>query len=108
MHCGVVATARGDRLLRVEGDLASATRGFLCLNGQALPEIVHSADRLRLPLERDGDSFREVSWAHALARIAERLEAVKARHGARAVALQTGWPYVRNPLAGFFQRFCHA
>ncbi|MBI2895082.1 MAG: molybdopterin-dependent oxidoreductase [Deltaproteobacteria bacterium] len=108
MHCGLVATTRGDELVRVEGDLDSATRGFLCLNGQALPEIVHSTERVRRPLKRSGTSFDEVSWEEALGEIAERLRRVKARHGARALALQTGWPFVRSPLIGMLHRFCQA
>lgn len=108
MHCGLVATTRGGRLTRVEGDLDSQTKGFLCLNAQALPEIVHSRQRVRRPLKRSGSSFDEISWEQALGEIAERLDRVRDRHGARALALQTGWPFVRSPLIGILHRFCQA
>lgn len=108
MHCGVVCTVRGDRLLKVEGDLRSKTRGFVCEHGYALRELVHSHARLRHPLVRRGDDFHEVSWDDALGEIARRLEAVKAQHGPQALAIQTGWPLVRHPLVNFLHRFARA
>ena len=108
IHCGVTATTEGERLVRVEGDIASKTRGFLCLHGHAMPEVVHSDRRVRMPLAREGDTFREVGWDEALARIAERLERVKAEFGPEALLVQTGWPLVRHPLVGLLHRFCQA
>ncbi len=108
MHCGIVATTRGDRLVRVEGDPASGTRGFICHHGYALREIVHASDRLRVPLKRDGAAFREVSWEQALSEIAGRLNEVKAKFGPEALAVQTGWPFVRHPLVHLLHRFCQA
>ncbi|MHB8872046.1 MAG: molybdopterin-containing oxidoreductase family protein [Myxococcaceae bacterium] len=108
MHCGVVATTRGDRVVRVEGDPASGTRGFLCHHGYALREIVHSPNRLRAPLKREGAAFREISWAQAFEEIAGRLAEVKAKFGPQALAVQTGWPFVRHPLVHLLHRFCQA
>lgn len=108
IHCGVTATTEGSRLVRVEGDVASKTRGFLCLHGHAMPEVVHSDRRVRMPLVREGDTFREVGWSEALARIAERLERVKGEFGPQAFVVQTGWPLVRHPLVGLLHRFCQA
>jgi anaerobic selenocysteine-containing dehydrogenase len=108
MHCGLTATARGDRLVRVEGDPTAASRGFLCHHGWALREVVHSEERLRRPLRRQGEAFVELSWEEALGEIAERLLAVKAEFGPQAVAVQTGWPFVRHPLVHMLHRFCQA
>lgn len=108
MHCGVIAKVQGSRLVRVDGDPASKTDGFLCHHGQALREIVHSDERLRRPLKREGRSFREIPWDQALAEIAQRLQAVKREHGARALALQTGWPFVRHPIVWILHRFARA
>jgi formate dehydrogenase (coenzyme F420) alpha subunit len=108
VHCGVTASTEGKRLVRVEGDIASKSKGFLCLHGHAMPEVVHSERRVRMPLAREGDTFREVTWDEALARIAERLERVKAEFGPEALMVQTGWPLVRHPLVGLLHRFCQA
>ncbi|GMU59507.1 MAG: molybdopterin oxidoreductase [Myxococcaceae bacterium] len=108
MHCGVVATVQGERLVKVEGDLASRTRGFVCEHGYALREQVHSHGRLGHPLVRRGDELHEVSWDDALGEIARRLEQVKQRFGPQALAIQTGWPLVRHPLVNFLHRFARA
>ncbi len=108
MHCGIVASVKEGRIVRVDGDLASATSGFLCAHGRALREVVHAESRLRTPLVRDGDAFRPAAWDDALAHVASRIRAVVERYGPEAVVVQTGWPFVRHPLTHLLRRFCHA
>lgn len=108
MHCGVVTTLKGSRLEKVEGDLTSKTRGFVCEHGYALRELVHSHERLQLPLVRRGNEFHEVSWDDALGEVAKKLEGVRAKWGPQALAIQTGWPLVRHPLVNFLHRFARA
>ncbi len=108
MHCGILGTVEGDRLIRVEGDPASKTHGFLCHHGWALREVVHAPERLRRPRQRQGTTTRETSWDEALSGIAASLQGVKAKFGPEAVAVQTGWPFVRHPLVPLLQRFCTA
>lgn len=108
MHCGIVCTVQGERLVKVEGDLKSKTRGFVCEHGYALRELVHSHARLEHPLVRRGDELHEVSWDDALGEVAKRLEAVKQQHGPQALAIQTGWPLVRHPLVNFLHRFARS
>ncbi len=108
MHCGVVCTVQGGQLLKVEGDLTSRTRGFVCEHGYALRELLHASERLSHPLVRRGSDFHEVSWDEAFGEIATRLAAVKQKFGPEALAIQTGWPFVRHPLVGFLHRFARA
>lgn len=108
MHCGVISTVRGGRLVKMEGDLKSRTRGFICQHGFALREMVHSHARITSPLLRRGDAFHEVSWDDALGEVASRLLAVKAAWGPEAFVVQTGWPLVRHPLVNFLHRFMRA
>lgn len=108
MHCGIVASVKDGRIVRVDGDLTSATSGFLCAHGRALREVVHAEARLRTPLVRDGAAFRPAAWDDALAHVAARLRAVVQQHGPEAVVVQTGWPFVRHPFTHLLRRFCHA
>jgi anaerobic selenocysteine-containing dehydrogenase len=108
MHCGLKGTVRGAQLLRVEGDLAGRTHGFICHHGWALREIVHSPERVRRPLLRVDGRLVEVSWDTALGEIASRLNEIKRESGPESMALQAGWPFVRHPLLAFMRRFCHA
>jgi len=108
LHCDLAGRVSGDRLLRVDGDPAGEARGFLCHHGHALPSVVHSPERVRRPLVRQGDRLVETSWDGALGLIGERMAAVRARHGPEAVAFQTGWPLVRHPLMDWIQRLARA
>ena len=108
LHCDLQGQVSGTTLLRVDGDLTGETRGFLCQHGRALPSVVHSPERLRRPLLRRGDRLVETSWDEALGFIGERMESVRARFGPEAVAFQTGWPLVRNPLTDWIQRLARA
>lgn len=84
MHCGIIGHTKGARLEKVEGDLSSRTKGFICEHGFALREMVHSGARLKHPMVRRGDAFHEVSWDDALGEVAKGLEAVKAKYGPEA------------------------
>ena len=108
LHCGLIATVQGNRLVRVDGDPSSSTRGFLCLHGHALPEVVHSPERLQTPMIRCAGQLRPASWSEALAFVAERMQSVRERFGPEAVVFQTGWPLVRHPLGEWVQRLAAA
>ena len=108
LHCDLAGQVSGTRLLRVDGDPAGETRGFLCQHGHALPWVVHAPERLRRPLVRRGDRLVEASWDEALDVVAERMARVRARFGPEAVAFQTGWPLVRHPLMDWIQRLARA
>jgi anaerobic selenocysteine-containing dehydrogenase len=108
LHCDLEGRVSGTALLRVDGDTAGETHGFLCQHGRALPSVVHSPERLRRPLLRRGDRLLETSWDEALGFITERMQSVRARFGPEAVAFQTGWPLVRHPLMDWIQRLARA
>lgn len=107
-RCGIRATVRGDRVVRVEGDPEARSQSFICLHGMALREIIHSSARVRRPLKRVGDSFEEISWPQALDEIASRLMAVQEEYGPQALAVQSGWGLVGHPIEDFLMRFCQA
>ncbi len=108
MRCGIEALVEGDRLVRVHGRRESHTRGFVCANGLAVPEWLRAPNRLRHPLVRGSGGFEEASWDSALDRVVAGLREVRERHGARAIAIQTGWALVRGDTAGWFRRLCDA
>jgi formate dehydrogenase (coenzyme F420) alpha subunit len=108
LHCGIEATSEGDRLVRVEGDLTSRARGFICIHGYALPQVVHAPDRVRTPLIRKDGKLVRASWSEALGFIADKLDVLKATYGAQCFALHSGWPWVRHPLQQLAHRFMRA
>ena len=76
--CGMLAEVKDGKLAGVKGDPDNPdSRGFLCIRGQAAPEIFDNPARLLHPLVRDSryDEFRRATWDEALDRIAAALQA---------------------------------
>ncbi len=93
--CGLRIQLEGGRVSRIRGNPDDVwSRGYLCPKGTTLGELHHDPDRLRAPLVRDGDGFREVGWAEALREVARRLRPLIAEHGLGAVTA-----YIGNPTA---------
>lgn len=95
--CGIVVTTEGDRVTDIRGDEQDPiSRGYICPKATALADLHHDPDRLRRPMVRDGDTWREVDWDKALDLTAERLKQVRAEHGKDAVAVYQGNPTAHN------------
>ncbi|HOX89973.1 MAG TPA: molybdopterin-dependent oxidoreductase [Burkholderiaceae bacterium] len=95
--CGLELKLAGGRVVSVRGhDEDVFSRGYLCPKAVALKELHDDPDRVRTPLVRQGNGFREASWDEAWALVEERLPALQAAHGRDAVALTVGNPVVHK------------
>ena len=95
--CGVAITVDGDRVASVRGDDDDPfSRGYICPKGTALADLHADPDRLKRPIVRDGDSWREVGWDEAFDLVASKLNAIRARHGKHAIAVYQGNPSAHN------------
>ncbi|HZF06720.1 MAG TPA: molybdopterin-dependent oxidoreductase [Patescibacteria group bacterium] len=86
--CGMLVEVQDGRVTRVTGDPDNPdSRGFLCVRGQAAPEILDNPRRLLHPMLRAtrGGPWRRASWDEALDLIVRRMRAA----GREAVAT---WP----------------
>src|SRR5262245_3771836 len=96
VHCPVVTTVDGERVLSVEPDRAHPLGGAICIKGRAAPEFHDHPDRVDFPLRRtrpksDPDpGWERCSWDEALDLIASKLLEVRASSGAHAVAFNKG------------------
>ncbi len=76
--CGIVATVRDGRVVKLEGHPDHEfTRGYLCGKTYRFPERVYSAERILKPMRRaDGttaSAWVEISWDEALDTISGRI-----------------------------------
>jgi anaerobic selenocysteine-containing dehydrogenase len=95
--CGIDVTVDGERVVRVAGDpLDPFSRGHVCPKAVAMRGLQDDPDRLRRPMVRDGERWREASWDAALDAAAEGLLRVKAAHGAQAVGVYRGNPGIHD------------
>ena len=81
--------------------------GTLCPRGMAVPEYNDSADRLKTPLLKDGYSWKEITWDEALDTIAYRLEDIRTKFGAKALAVSLGMNMILSGAVtvGVIRRF---
>ena len=91
-YCGVGCTfraeMRGEQLVRmVPWKDGKANRGHSCVKGRFAWGYANHKDRITSPMVREtiDQPWREVSWDEAISFAAERLTAIKAQYGARAL-----------------------
>lgn len=95
--CGLEVTVEGDRVTGIRPDRDDVwSKGYVCPKGAVLGDLHHDPDRLRAPLVRDGDVWREVGWDEAFEVAAERLHPVIEAHGIEAVTAYIGNPTAHN------------
>ncbi|MBN2552272.1 MAG: molybdopterin-dependent oxidoreductase [Spirochaetales bacterium] len=83
-------------------------RGRLCVKARAAVDMVYHPDRLLKPLKRSGKGFDEIPLEQALDEIAERLSAVKEKHGARSISIWKGEAIGFAQEEEMARRFVHA
>jgi anaerobic selenocysteine-containing dehydrogenase len=88
--CSLIATVEDGRVLRVVGDPEQPfTAGFACAKVNRDAELVHSPERVKTPLRRNGPKgasrFVPVSWSAALDEIETRWKAIMAQDGPLAL-----------------------
>lgn len=86
--CTVVLNVKENRVVKVTSDRQlGVNKGWLCVKGRFGFDYVHHPDRLKEPLVREGNTFRQASWDKALERAARDLLKVKAEHGPEAIGI---------------------
>jgi len=88
--CGLTVTVEDGRVTRVDGDRRGPiTDGFICGKVRKIADHLYGDDRVLHPMIRAGakgsGQWRRASWDDALALIADRIAAIRARGGGEAI-----------------------
>ncbi|MCK5006934.1 MAG: molybdopterin-dependent oxidoreductase [Spirochaetales bacterium] len=83
-------------------------RGRLCVKARAAVDMVYHPERLLKPLKRTKRGFEEIPLQQALDEIAERLLAIKDKHGARSISIWKGEAIGFAQEEDMARRFVHA
>jgi formate dehydrogenase major subunit len=90
-YCGVGCSfevwTKDRHILKVEPTHGPANGISTCVKGKFGWDYVNHPDRLRKPLIREGEDFREASWDEALGLVARRLGEIKAANGPDAIGV---------------------
>lgn len=124
--CALLVGVKDNRIVKVKGDPEGfLNRGYACPKGLRTAERLNHPARLKHPLRRSGKrgggEWQAISWSEALQTISAKLDRIRAKDGARAVAFCQGMPkglehFVLIRLANLFgspnvvavQDVCHA
>ena len=92
-YCGVGCSfevwTKDREILKIEPFAGPANGISTCIKGKFGWDYTNHEDRLRTPLIRDGEGFREASWYEALELIATRFAETKRRYGADSLGFVT-------------------
>jgi len=89
--CGIAVEHDGEKILSIKGDKNDVlSKGHICPKATGLQDIYHDPNRLRRPVKRFGDQWREISWAQAFDEVGRRLAEIQERYGQDAVGSHAG------------------
>ena len=66
------------------------SKGFICPKGTTLGKLHEDPDRVRVPMIREGDKWREASWDEAWEKCQELIHKVLNEHGIEAMTAFIG------------------
>ena len=95
--CGIVIQHDGEKVLSIKGDKNDPfSKGYICPKATALQDLHEDSDRLRHPVERTANGWKEISWPDALDKVAAGIQLVQKKHGQNAFGIYLGNPNVHN------------
>ncbi len=95
--CGVAIDVREGRIASIKGDDNDPlSHGHICPKAVALQDLHEDPDRLKKPIRRTAEGWQEMEWDEAFDLVAQRLHAVRKRHGKNAIGAYLGNPNVHN------------
>jgi len=83
--CNLTLHISRNEVVRVTSRPDTINEGWLCVKGRYGQSFINSPDRLTTPLIKKEGKFVPASWDEALGYVAERLSAIKQKHGADAI-----------------------
>ncbi len=95
--CGIEIKHDGVKVLSMKGDKDDPfSKGYICPKATALQDLHEDSDRLRHPVERTANGWKEIGWAEALDKVAAGIQSVQKKHGQNAFGIYLGNPNVHN------------
>lgn len=89
--CGVIATVKDNRVIKVEGDPESPiSHGTLCSKGLSITQVVYHPDRITHPMKKTPTGWQRITWDEALDTIANKFKQVIAEYGPESIVVGQG------------------
>ena len=102
-NCGTLMTVEDGKVTKVTGNPDHVlSEGYICPKATAIPDIQNDPDRLRKPIKKTGDGWKEISWQQAFSEIAAKHQDIVA--GPKIAAMFLGNPNAHNYSSSFSMR----
>ncbi len=92
--CRVIVTVENGRIVHMEGDPDSFTKGTMCSKGLASIQEVYNPNRILYPMKRIGErgegKWERVSWDEALGIISKKMKEYIEKYGPSSVLIGQG------------------
>lgn len=86
--CNFYLGVEGDTITGVYPATSSpVSLGKMCIKGWQGHEFINSPERLKTPLIKEGDKFREASWDEAYKLIVSKFQETKKQHGSDSIGV---------------------
>jgi anaerobic selenocysteine-containing dehydrogenase len=95
--CGLEIQHNGKNVASIKPDKNDPfSRGHICPKAIALQDVHEDPDRLKRPMKKTTEGWKEISWKEAFDEIESKIPDIKSKYGNDSVALYLGNPTVHN------------
>lgn len=95
--CGLVIQHKDGKILSIKGDKEDPlSQGHICPKAIALQDLHQDPDRLKHPIKRTEDGWKEISWEAAFDEVAKNIKGLQKKYGNDAIGMYAGNPSVHN------------
>lgn len=104
--CGIEIKTAGTKIISIAGDKKDPfSRGHICPKATALQDLHEDPDRLRAPVEKTSNGWKEISWEKAYSIVTKQIKELQQKHGKSSLGVYLGNPNVHNMGAMLANRF---
>ncbi len=95
--CGLEIEHSDTEIYSIKGDMKDVlSHGHICPKAVALKDLYYDKDRLKTPLHKTTNGWKEISWEDAFDQVAKNIKDIQEKHGSNAVGIYRGNPNVHN------------
>ncbi len=95
--CGLEIIHHNGKILSIKGDKEDPfSKGYICPKAIALQDVYTDPDRLKKPVMKTKNGWKEIPWKKAFDLVESGLKNVQKKYGNDAVAIYQGNPSVHN------------
>lgn len=95
--CGVAIEVEEQQILSIKGDQDDPfSKGHICPKALGLKDFHEDPDRLKAPMLKTNEGWKEISWGKAFDFVASKVKRIQKEHGYHAVGSYLGNPNVHH------------